>query len=106
MAKFFTNAIERLFRHFKQLGPFSVKSPLEGRWVHLPSGRVKKAYGYEVIVSTHNSDLVYWWLCRDDRALIEGPANTVVDAIVESERALMAFALDVPLPAARSKGVN
>ena len=106
MAKLFANTAKRIFRHLFNLGSRRSDAVLEGRWVSLPSGRIKRAYGFEVVVASHDESMVYWWLCRGDRTLIEGPASSVTEAIVESERALMAFAFDIPLPKSSVKGVN
>jgi hypothetical protein len=55
-----------------------------GHWLQLPSGW-SKDYGSLTIYAMTQGAEAYWWVSRNGKTIIEGPAGTLTDAKLEAE---------------------
>lgn len=61
-----------------------VKTPTL-RWQKLPSGWSRDCGALTIYAMTMDQE-AYWWVSRNGKTIIEGPAGTLADAKQEAER--------------------
>ena len=57
---------------------------IDSSWRRMPSGWSREVKGLTIFAMTQGGD-AYWWVSRNGKTIIEGPAGTLADAKLEAE---------------------